>query len=315
MSADEKIANRGFDNGARKRHWKWTLWIDVDRPERRLEPCKALVDGLPRGAMFHLWQVEQGSNGGERSGVHLQGHTSFRHPIGMRGVKERLQCNWVRLAWCSTQEETKNSIDYCRKDDTRVEGPYQFGDEPALQQGHRSDLDIVANLIKEGASLKRVAEEHPATYVRNYKGLAALQALLFPPKMRERVDIIVLWGPTGTGKTTRAWEAFPGAFPKNNDDWWCGYSGEAVVIWDEFDPSYWKSMTWCKLVDKFPARVPVKGSHVAQALRKIVMTSNVSPNEWQWKNGLANEAQRAAVLRRLTTIVEVLTQEQIVLWD
>ncbi len=294
------------DDGRRGRHWKWTVWPDESKTGRSVAACKDRARDMPRGAAYHVWQVESGSNGVEgKDGIHLQGHTYFRHPIGLRGVKERLCCNWVHLKRCTSAEETKNSIAYAKKVETRVEGPFEVGDEPAMQPGRRSDLSTVANLIKDGASLKRVAREFPDTYVRNYRGLAALQALLHPPVEREGVMVTVLWGSTGTGKTTRAWKKYPEAYGKRNGEWWDGYHGQKVIIWDEFDPGKWTSMDFCVMIDCFPQLVPVKGGFVKMDAEMFVFTSNQNPEGWVFKNGFANSEQLAAVARRLSNVVEV----------
>lgn len=110
----------------------------------------------------------------------------------------------------------------------------------------------------------------------------------------------VFWGPTGTGKSKRAWEeAGPGAYIKNSrTKFWDGYQGQTNVIIDEFrggiDISY--LLTW---LDVYPCRVEVKGSSIALSATNFWICSNIPPERWypdiDWET-------QEALNRRLTVI-------------
>ena len=49
------------------------------------------------------------------------------------------------------------------------------------EQGKRTDLESACALIKNGASLTSVAEEHPTTFVKFSRGLRELKLVLDKP--------------------------------------------------------------------------------------------------------------------------------------
>jgi len=91
----------------------------------------------------------------------------------------------------------------------------------------------------------------------------------------------VFWGPTGTGKSRRAWdEAGECAYSKNpNTKWWDGYKDQAEVIIDEFrgriDVSY--LLLW---LDRYPVSVEVKGTSKPLCATRYWICSNLHPRDW-----------------------------------
>lgn len=110
-------------------------------------------------------------------------------------------------------------------------------------------------------------------------------------------DVKVFWGPTGTGKSRRAWdEAGVDAYCKDpRSKFWCGYQGEENVIIDEFrggiDVAH--LLRW---FDRYPVRVEIKGSSVPLVASRVWITSNLEPSYWYPELDLET---RAALMRRL----------------
>lgn len=91
----------------------------------------------------------------------------------------------------------------------------------------------------------------------------------------------VFWGPTGTGKSRKAWEdAGLDAYPKDpRTKWWDGYIGQQHVVIDEFrgciDISH--LLRW---IDRYPFLVEIKGSTIPLICDEIWITSNLHPEKW-----------------------------------
>lgn len=83
------------------------------------------------------------------------------------------------------------------------------------------------------------------------------------------------WGPRGTGKSRKAWEENPRLYVKPINKWWDGYSGERVVLLDDWDPDIKGMVNYLKIwADRYPFRAEVKGSSMMIRPKKIIVTSN-----------------------------------------
>jgi len=108
----------------------------------------------------------------------------------------------------------------------------------------------------------------------------------------------VFWGPTGTGKSRRAWdEATLDAYPKDpRTKFWDGYNGQRNVVIDEFrggiDISH--LLRW---LDRYPVNVEIKGSSVCLKAEEMWITSNLSPESWYPELDIDT---KAALARRMT---------------
>lgn len=101
------------------------------------------------------------------------------------------------------------------------------------------------------------------------------------PLPREIALASVFWGPTGTGKTHRAWQEASGdAYIKmSSNKWWDGYMGQTRVIIDEFDGQIGIThlLRW---LDKYPCSVEVKGGTLPLAATHFWITSNKPLEQW-----------------------------------
>lgn len=142
----------------------------------------------------------------------------------------------------------------------------------------------------------------PRIRVISYRTLRSIAADYVKPVAVVR-SVEVFWGPTGTGKSRRAWEeAGMDAYCKDpRSKFWCGYQGEDHVIIDEFrggiDIAH--LLRW---FDRYPVRVEIKGSSVPLVASKIWITSNLEPIYWYPD---CDGTTRDALMRRLNiTLIE-----------
>jgi len=170
-----------------------------------------------------------------------------------------------------------------------------------VQRNDKRDHDRVRELAKKG----RFDEIDSASYLQYYKTLHEIHRAETRPRRRDNLEVICFYGDPGTGKTTRAWEETENyeerdIYVKQPNKWWDGYTGQKVVIMDDFGPgikdgpSIHLLKTW---LDKFPVSAEVKGGSVALVYEKIYLTSNVNPRFWF--PGAA-EDDINALLRRIT---------------
>lgn len=85
------------------------------------------------------------------------------------------------------------------------------------------------------------------------------------------------WGVPGSGKSYKARMENPGAYIKMSNKWWCGYTGEDVVILEEVerDATYLKHFLkiW---TDRWAFRAERKRGTMFIRPKDIIITSNYS---------------------------------------
>ena len=260
---------------SRAKHWMFTLNnpdVESDYQIRDL-PYKYLI-----------YSYELASTGT----VHIQGYVSFDKQMRLGVITKLLPGAHFEVRRGSHSQAKK----YCSKteDETFLDGPYEFGDDSDIpdNQRQRTDLDDIKKAIDEGAKMGDLWEKYFKTTSRYYKAFE--QYLDVKSKHREYKDgekpkIVIMWGPSGTGKSTRARKDYPGAYwltkPSQNTStvWWQGYSGEEVVVFDEFY-GWIPYDLLLRILDFYQVTVEKKGSSAKLAAKTFIFTSNKHPDEW-----------------------------------
>lgn len=263
------------------KHWCFTL---NNYTEDEVQQLEALANERP-GIEYIVIGVEEG----EQGTPHLQGFVSFAKRTANTKVKKILgrRCHIERA-----KGSPKQASDYCKKDGKFIE----FGVLPK-GQGSRTDLVEIAKKIKAGTSMRKLAEEHPASFIRYSTGIARLQS--YSPVQRSEPPVIwVFWGKTGTGKTRRVYEFVDTneLWKHPGDRWFDGYDGHPAVLFDDFCGSWFKLTYLLKLIDRYTMMVPIKGAYACWNPKTIYFTSNQHPEKW-YNN--ASEEHVNALMRRL----------------
>lgn len=267
-------------SNAKSRRWCFT----INNPE-----SDDLFVALPAGVRYVIWQRERGAEGTE----HLQGYVVFSNARALVGVKkllgERAHCEISRGS-------DEQCVAYCSKEDTRVRGPFSFG-ERMSGQGKRTDIDEAAEEVLKTGSIQNVK---PALIVKYAKGLTAL-SLMVPAPHRAKVDVICLTGTTGIGKTWNVFDRYPDVYRPligNSGLWWDGYDGEDAVLFDEFEGQV-QITKMLQYLDPYKLKLEVKGGSVWAKYTKVFITSNRTPEEWYPGVKANKPAQFNALARRV----------------
>lgn len=133
---------------------------------------------------YAVWQLERG----ERGTYHWQGYAEFDRPVRLAHLKGLLPtAHWERRR--GSPDEARN---YAMKEDSRQAGPWETGTFGG-EQGKRTDLALACETLKAGG-LKRVAEEHPTTFVKFHRGFQALADITSnPTPMADGTYNLKLW--------------------------------------------------------------------------------------------------------------------------
>jgi len=198
---------------------------------------------------------------------HYQTFVRFKTRKRMETVKRCMGNNaHVEAARC----DASTCIAYCTKSDTRVGEPVIMGTLPPRKRK-------VQELL--GLSVREILEEQPQLW-RSVKQLKEAKLALSLPRTIP-TETILLTGGTGTGKSKIAHlvSQFLGgaAWIDPGLQWFDQYEGQDLAIVDEFRGC--PATQILRLCDRYPLRVPIKGSFVEWRPLYMILTSNLSFNE------------------------------------
>lgn len=240
---------------------------------------------------------------GDSGTPHWQGYLEFKHAIPLSTLR-----NWNPRGHYEIRKGTQHqAIKYCLKDFFNeddepglfLDGPISslvgfgfqtFGiDETltlkeflaSLENKSISKLRQLKKLIDDGASDKDLADYDFDTWCRSYRALNQYRLMCVTPRNWE-MEIVVIYGPTGTGKSRMCNELYPNPYWKQRGKWWDNYAHQETVILDEF----YGWLQWdvlLRLCDRYPLLVETKGGQIQFSTKRIVFTSNTKPDAW-YKN-------------------------------
>jgi len=268
-------------------NWVFTLFNPegaVDEPIKWYDECERMK--------FLAYQAEICPETGQ---FHYQGYLRLKSKSRLSWLKNNVHQTAHFEPRYGTHEQAR---DYANKEESRVEGfkPVCIGEEP--QGGQRTDLEDLKADLDAGMSLKDVSDNHFHQYLRFGRMIKEYQVLHRQNARSWQTQTVVYWGEPGVGKSRRALEE--GGLdaywlPRSEGTpWWDGYDGQETVVIDEFMVGMIRRDIMCRLCDRFPFLVPVKGGMVPFVAKNIIITSNYPPSDWYPRITLG------PLLRRLT---------------
>ncbi len=251
---------------------------------------------------YNVYQRELGSH------EHFQGYLELTIPKTYEALHD---LEGLETAHFEKRRGTaKQARHYCMKEDsscecnicieerskpTYVEGPWEFGE--VSHQGQRADLMEIQRELDTGVSLKRIARDHFAEFIKFHRAFASYRRLTTEPRDFKPFVMLVV-GPPGTGKTRFAYNLarYLGTMykvPEKHTGFWCDdYDGQNVFFIDEMDGNRCTPTFFNGMIDRHEFIVPAHGSAGHQLIaRFIIICSNYLPKYWWKKRSLIQQKQ------------------------
>lgn len=264
---------------SKNRNWCFTAHIK----ENSVPPKDWKLD-----SKYLFYAKEQGEEG---KTPHWQGFCQMPSPRTLRSMKKKSAPD---VHWEVMKGTWAQNLIYCTKEHGEK---FERGERP--KQGKRIDLLSFKRRIEEGERPLDIAEDETMfnTWINSHRALERY----YQHKKKKRAwksKVVVYWGPTGTGKSLRAFRE-GAAFVSftESGSFLQGYAGEAVVCFDDFEDRHIDKRLFLRLTDRYPMMVNIKGGQASWVPRTIIFTSNTDPSNWYMGD--------PAVQRRLDEVVEL----------
>jgi len=216
-----------------------------------------------------------GKEVGEQGTPHLQGYLRFKNEKSLAQLKKLLPRAHLMIAKGTPSDNRK----YCSKDGDVFEKGIPPLTDIEKGQKEKKRWKRALEEAQEG-NLAYFEENEPQIYLMHRN------KILSHKKYKTEVidgELEHEWwvGPTGTGKSKKAWEEHPGHFRKQLNKWWDGYRGQEVVVIEEWSPKNDCTAANFKIwSDRYPFNAQVKGGTLENIRpRKIIVTSNYTIEE------------------------------------
>lgn len=260
------------------RVWCFTLHGDED-------VCPILFDAE---AMNYL--IYQREECPDTKRKHWQGYLEMNKKITLGGIKKKVDS---KAHWEIRKGTQQEAIDYCTKDDSRIEPHTEYGTKMA--QGQRTDLEAIAEDIRHGRAVGEILMENPQAYHQFGRTMEALESEVNSSIERNwQTRIVWIYGPTGVGKSRGLKERIrdKGRDPKsaywhagNDNHWWDNYKptkNEDIILDDYRGNIPFNELL--KMADWNPFTVPTRCRRPKPFVPKTMWITSCHRPETVYKN-------------------------------
>ena len=221
---------------------------------------------------------------GEQGTVHFQFFVNYKNPQYFKKLKTDLLpygCHFKPMR--TTKTFCKN---YCSKEETRVSGPYEIGE--FIEERARTDQARAVTMVASGVSMQEISETFQTTYVQNRNKIKDYKRDLLEWKyssVARNVEVIYIYGPPRTGKTTYVYSQVEGdpskIFVIDTYDkfMFTGYVEQKAVLFDEFTGQVNPITYMNKLLEPWPRLLNIKGGNTPACFDKVYIVSNYPLNQ------------------------------------
>lgn len=234
---------------------------------------------------------------------HIQGYCEFGSQISRSQLVKKYLPRGGHLQ--ARRGTSLQASEYCKKGGNYVESG------TLSKSGRRTDIESYTTAVLSGQSFLQLAESHPLLNARYYRyaDRLRLHTRAALPRKFEKVEVIVLCGEAGLGKTRRAGEIDPYLWEWNDKRWFDGYDGQETMLIDDFDGSDIPYKYLLRLLDGYQFLLPIKGGFTWKEWRRVIITTSHHPRQWYGKypQELKRRISRIEIFKTCSEVGAVIT--------
>ncbi|RJX25294.1 MAG: replication protein [Acholeplasma sp.] len=281
----------GEQNAQRFRNWLITInyaSTEIYKDEFLIKSIMAFHD-----VRYFIFQLEEGEK------KTLQHHIlcCFENANSFKRILEGFPRANIEPVTNSLQKV----IEYCSKGKGRISGSVKYGTPP--QQGQRTDLEEIYEMIKDDASDSQIREKYPSAYLRYRLNIKSIRQEIVEENFANAVrnlEVTYIFGDPGTGKTRYVLEKHGFENVYRITDYthpFDQYQGEDVIVFEEFRSSL-KIDDMLHYLDIYPFRLPARYENRVACYTKVYIITNIGLDEQYKKIQQEQELTYKAFLRR-----------------
>jgi len=292
MILDEE-ADKEVDPDKKRRDWCFT---ENNPEEEPLDFISSIMDRT-NDVQYIIFQREKSKKGT----IHYQGYIELKTSRDTKWMKKYISKR-AHLEWRKkTREQAR---EYCRKEKTKIDGPWEAGEWKIKKPGTRTDLvKLREGLIDGSITMKSLTQTGSA----NYQQIRVAEKLFeyMEPDLSKFRPKEVYWyyGRAGQGKTRKATEEMLA----DGRPYFCatvakyvnGYNGQPLCWFDELRPLQYPYVYLLKMLDGYEIKLEIKGSFTIWKPEKIWITSPWHPEDAYYMTA-AMEGGIEQLMRRIT---------------
>lgn len=214
-----------------------------------------------------------GNEKGDSGTPHIQGYVYCTNAVVFSTIQKLLPR--AHIEPCKGTPD--HNIEYCSKSGDYIE----YGDRPINQKRKGEKGAEYWESNKKLAISGELDLVDPKLFLTHYRSLKCITAdhRTMPEDLPD-CDNYWYYGDTGTGKSYKARNDNPGHYLKMCNKWWDDYKNEDVVIIEDFDKAHAVLGHHLKIwADRYAFPAEIKGGKLNLRPRKIIVTSNWSPDQ------------------------------------
>ncbi|MFR5731418.1 MAG: viral replication protein [Clostridium sp.] len=195
------------------------------------------------------------------------------------------------------------------KQETKIEGTFEeYGTKPPDSKGKRNDMSVLYQMINDNMTNAEIIATNQ-DYILQIDKLDKIRTTILTERFKETIrldmEIIYIYGATGTGKTRGVYESNGYSNVYRVTDYlhpFDGYNCQPVICFDEFRSSI-KLKEMLLYCDIYPLELPSRFSNKYACYNKVYIVSNWSLEKQYHEIQREDMESWKAFLRRIHKVI------------